>query len=44
MYTSIRGRGGVHYKTSRVTLTSAEGSMLEAMFSGRRDEMSYAIL
>lgn len=27
--------GGTHYSTSRTTLTSVHGSMLEAMFSGR---------
>eukprot|EP00930_Biecheleria_cincta_P038620 TRINITY_DN26528_c0_g1_i2.p1 TRINITY_DN26528_c0_g1~~TRINITY_DN26528_c0_g1_i2.p1 ORF type:complete len:364 (+),score=97.81 TRINITY_DN26528_c0_g1_i2:50-1141(+) len=31
--------GGVHFKTSRSTLTSVHGSMLAAMFSGRHDSM-----
>jgi len=31
--------GGTEYRTSRSTLTSVPGSMLEAMFSGRNDDL-----
>eukprot|EP00931_Biecheleriopsis_adriatica_P105977 TRINITY_DN80494_c0_g1_i1.p1 TRINITY_DN80494_c0_g1~~TRINITY_DN80494_c0_g1_i1.p1 ORF type:complete len:531 (-),score=84.31 TRINITY_DN80494_c0_g1_i1:51-1643(-) len=34
--------GGIHYRTSRLTLTSVPGSMLEAMFAGRNDALLHS--